>query len=644
VAHASKDQYVSLCHLIERAARHAPDAVAIVCKGQTLTYKELGDKANQIAAKLRSVGVTRNSLVGLHLDRSPLMVAAILGIHRAGGAYVPLDPSYPADRLNYIVQDSGLAHLLHDGNPKITAPVKHSIDLKDQLPQQADGSGEFSTDYYDLAYVIYTSGSTGKPKGVKVHRGALVNFLQSMKKRPGLNRRDTLLAITTPSFDISALELLLPLMVGAKIILASKDEVIDGNKLAALLSDHAVTVMQATPATWRMLFAAGWSGSPNLKALCGGERLDKNLAAKLYSTVGSLWNMYGPTETTVWSACGQITDPAAPISAGFPISRTALYILDDNLEPVPIGETGELYIGGAGVALGYTDEQQTKSRFIKNPFSSKPEDRLYKTGDLASFLPDSALDIKGRVDFQVKVKRHRVELGEIEETISQFGGIDQAVVITHENQQGDNELVAFFINDEAHAIDANKLKSFLADHLPPYMVPLSYIKVSQFPLTANGKVDRISLSALYAKDSNLASAVTETFVYSNHEDLLTQIVCRISGAADLGADTNFFDAGLDSLGANQAAALFMAHASVKISVAMFFEYPTVNKLIGHLEDNRFIESVQKKMHARSNYRHSTTEPENELEEKSPLLAWQAGFLAPIRSNNYGKFLPMARMR
>jgi len=296
-----------------------PDQIAVVFKGELYTYLDINRYVDRIAAKLIEVGVQRGDLVALHIDRSVNMLVAMLAIHRVGAAYVPLDPAYPRDRQNYIVRDSGLQCLIYDGVLNVDAPVQHCIDLSAPWFRECDVVtlvDAVAVAYNDVAYVIYTSGSTGRPKGVKVHHGAVANFLHSMRTRPGMNASDTMLAVTTPSFDISILELLLPLLVGGKIVLAARDEVTDGARLIELIAQHSVTIMQATPATWRMLFIAGWSGALNLKALCGGEALDVVLANQLLQATDSLWNMYGPTETTVWSTCHRVSPGEQPIPVG----------------------------------------------------------------------------------------------------------------------------------------------------------------------------------------------------------------------------------------------------------------------------------------------------------------------------------------
>jgi amino acid adenylation domain-containing protein len=609
----------SPCGLFARQAAQTPDAAAVVFQGKIFSYREIDRQASCIAAALKKQGVGRNTRVGLHLDRSAAMLAAMLGIHKAGGAYVPLDPSYPADRLDFIVMDSGMTHLVHAGNPSVTCLPAHTLHLNDAFfaltsdafPPEAQAAS-------DLAYIIYTSGSTGKPKGVKIPHGALHHFLQNMRDKPGMDSKDILLAITTISFDISVLELFLPLIVGAKIILAAKEDVIDGRALAELLDTHAVTLLQATPTTWRMLLASGWAGSPRLKALCGGEKLDHRLAGLLFSATGSLWNMYGPTETTVWSTCGRITDPSGVISVGEPIGETSLHILDENRCSVRPGGTGELYIGGAGVALGYTDAALTEDRFIL-----AGTERLYKTGDRASLLPDGTLDIKGRLDFQVKIKGHRVELSEVEKALGDYDGIDQVVVIARENTSGDHTLVAYLAADGLNVPDLRGLGAFLENRLPAYMIPARFIPLSSFPQTPNGKIDRVALAANHTgRDGPI---IPEDFVYNGPADLLTRILCRLTDAESIDPDASFFDLGIDSLQANRMAALFSEHAGLKISVARFFEYPTVNRFVHYLEGSQFIENIHEKVKAREGVRRKACLPQDETEGKIAIIGMAGRF-------------------
>ena len=464
-----------LHQLIEAQVDRSPNQIAVVFGDQQLTYHHLNQQANQLAHHLQGLGVGPDQLVGICVDRSLEMVVGLLGILKAGAAYVPLDPAYPQERLAYMLADAN-AQVLVTHSTLATGHLSSGINLDQmtvvcldtdwaQISQQPQSNPIRDVAPQHLAYTIYTSGSTGKPKGVQIEHRAVVNFLASMAQRPGLTAQDTLVAVTTICFDIAGLELYLPLMVGARVVVASREIAASGPGLAQLLQDTNATVMQATPATWYLLLAAGWQGSPGLKVLCGGEALPQALADQLLTKVGSVWNMYGPTEATIWSTVYDVRPSASggtketPASIGRPIANTQLYILDAQLQPVPIGVAGELHIGGDGLARGYRNRpEMTQERFIANPFEEHSKfqvpssGRLYKTGDLARYLPDGNVEFLGRIDHQVKIRGFRIELGEIESTLNRHPGVGQSVVVARDDQTdgrkgGGKRLVAYIVPD-----------------------------------------------------------------------------------------------------------------------------------------------------------------------------------------------------
>ena len=411
----------NLClhELIEGQVERTPEAAAVVYEDRQISYSELNRRANQLAHYLRKLGVGPEVLVGVCMERSIEMVVGLLGILKAGGAYVPLDPMYPEDRVAYMVEDSRLKVLVTEQRfrgrfaQKGTPLVCLDSDWQ-AISRESSENCRTEVGPENLAYVIYTSGSTGKPKGVQIPHRALVNFLISMRAAPGMTEKDILLAVTTISFDIAGLELYLPLITGARVVLASREVAVDGEGLRQLLEESKATVMQATPATWQMLLESGWKGGKHLKVLCGGEAWSRDLATQLINRCGSVWNMYGPTETTVWSTVHQVTSAEGPIMIGRPIANTEIYILDRHLQPAPVGVTGELYIGGDGVARGYLNRPELSAeKFIPNPFSEMPGSRIYNTGDLARYLPDGTIDCLGRTDHQVKIRGYRIEPGEM---------------------------------------------------------------------------------------------------------------------------------------------------------------------------------------------------------------------------------------
>lgn len=458
-------------HLIQQQVGRTPQAIAVSFGTQQLTYQELDARANQVAHHLLKLGVKPDDLVGIYIERSLEMVIGLLGILKAGGAYVPLDPHFPAERLTFMLEDAQ-THLLLTSSALLAqlqqiVPASQPCQLVclDRLPQNVladsnvtDGTRIAQEEILPpnpavtpahLAYCIYTSGSTGKPKGVEVEHRTVVNFLSTMRQAPGLTAQDVLLAVTTISFDIAGLELYLPLMVGAKLVLTTRTIAASGHLLAQLLDDVGATVMQATPATWHLLLAAGWQGRPTLKILCGGEALSQALASQLLTKGAALWNLYGPTETTIWSTAYQVPPrlPApsrdTPEPIGRPIANTQIYILQGNGQPAPIGVPGDLYIGGAGLARGYRQRPAlTAERFVANPFGAG---RLYKTGDVARYLPDGTIDFLGRADHQVKLRGFRIELGEIEAVLDQHPTVQRSVVVVQDDQAGNKRLVAYVV-------------------------------------------------------------------------------------------------------------------------------------------------------------------------------------------------------
>ncbi|MBD1913465.1 MULTISPECIES: non-ribosomal peptide synthetase [unclassified Leptolyngbya] len=440
--------------LFEAQVERTPNAIAVEFEGRSLTYRELNQRSNRLAHYLQTLGVKPETLVGICVERSLEMVIGLLGILKAGGAYVPLDPAYPQARLAFMLEDSEISVLLTQHGlvkklPTHTAQIVCLDTHWEQIaiaPQENLDSG-VTADH--LAYTIYTSGSTGKPKGVQIEHRALTNFLHSMRQQPGLTAQDTLLAVTTISFDIAALELYLPLIVGARLVLVSREVASNATQLSRALQQSGATVMQATPATWRLLLAGGWQGNRSLKLLCGGEALPRELANQLLPRCQSLWNMYGPTETTIWSALHPVEPGDGPVVVGRAIANTHIYILNshahDVFNPVPIGVPGEVFIGGDGLARGYLNRPElTAERFIWGQLDGTAT-RLYKTGDLGRYRPDGTLEILGRVDHQVKIRGFRIELGDIEAALSQHSSIREAVVVAREDQPGDKRLVAYVV-------------------------------------------------------------------------------------------------------------------------------------------------------------------------------------------------------
>jgi thioesterase domain-containing protein len=433
----------------------------------------------------------------------------------------------------------------------------------------------------DLAYVIYTSGSTGEPKGVEIEHRSVVNLLESMQRRPGLDAGDTLLAITTLTFDIAVLEIFLPLVSGACVVIAPSETVSDGWALAELINQCGATVLQATPSTLRMLLDAGWLGNSRLKILCGGESWTADLAKQLLTRCASLWNVYGPTETTVWSAVAKV-EADRPVVIGSPIAKTRLYVLDDALQLVPVGVLGELYIGGDGLARGYLHQPTlTRERFVPDPFGGKPEARMYRTGDSVRRLSDGTLEFLGRLDHQVKIRGHRVELGEIEAALERHPNVKQSVVIASEGVDGDRRLVAYFVPAGGSAVSTSELRHLLSETLPPYMIPAAFVSVALFPLTPSGKLDRKLLpSPPWTKTEHEGNYVAAA---SDVEHVLCRIWREWLNLEQVGTQDNFFDLGGHSLLALRVIGEINRTLKVFLTVPVFFQNPTIERLAKVLE-------------------------------------------------------------
>jgi len=567
--------------LFEAQVAASPEATAIVFQQEPLTYAEVNKRANCIACFLQQAGVGSETLVGILMDRSPAMIVALLGVLKAGAAYVPLDPAYPQQRIAFMIEDSGMRFVLTQSRLlEILAGTDVQAICVDNDWRRIEQAGEVpipTATSNSLAYLIYTSGSTGRPKGVQITHRAVVNFLESMRSEPGFTKSDVMLAVTTLSFDIAVLELCMPLMVGARMVIASRETSLDAAQLAQLLSSSGATVMQATPAMWRMLIEAGWMGNPGLKILSGGEALAPDLAGQLLARCSSLWNMYGPTETTIWSAIHRIANEKDPIVIGRPIANTQIHILDKCLNPVPIGVPGELHIGGDGLARGYWNRPElTAERFIPDPFSETPGVRLYKTGDLARYLPDGTIECLGRVDHQVKIRGFRIELGEIETTLRQFPGVGDCVVIAREDAKNDKRLVGYFVPSRDPQPSVSDLRSHLRQRLPDYMIPSAFVALGAIPRTPNGKVDR---AALPAPDQARPELDTRFVAPRNEvETSVAEIWQRLLKVERVGRDDNFFDLGGHSLLMVQVHSALLKTLPTSLTILDLFRYPTVKSL------------------------------------------------------------------
>ncbi|MFJ8432086.1 amino acid adenylation domain-containing protein [Kitasatospora sp. NPDC094019] len=564
------------------AARAAarPQAVAVVTGDVQLSYQDVHDRARLVAARLRAAGVRPGDIVGVCLDRGPDLLPALYGIWRAGAAYLPLDPALPADRIGYMLTDAGapvlLTHSAHLARAEGFTGARLVLDADDVTEVGADEPTATHPDH--LAYVLYTSGSTGRPKGVMISHGALHNLLSSVHESIAPARRATWLASTSISFDISGLELHLPLTTGGRVVLASDAEAKDAAALIKLIAAHRVNHVQATPSGWRLLLAAGFDNYA-VTALAGGEPVTVQLAADLQGKVQRLVNVYGPTETTIWSTYWEIPENAAAVSIGRPLANTGTYVLTEDLRRVPDGVTGQLHIDGHGLAHGYLGRPGlTAEKFVPDPYGPAGS-RLYRTGDLARVLPDGTLECLGRIDSQVKIRGYRIELGEIEAVLTAHPGVREAVVTVRETDTGEKSLIGYLVPANNGAVpEPSALRAHLATDLPEYMVPAAFVTIERVPLTNSGKVDHRALPA-----PDLAAFAAERYVAPRTpvEERLAAVWSQVLELPQVSAEDSFFDLGGDSIRAVRLVGALRV-AGYDVSIPDVFEHRTVTALAAHL--------------------------------------------------------------
>jgi amino acid adenylation domain-containing protein len=586
---AAYDLGAPLSRMFERQAERTAGRTAVACGETAYTYRELNRRANQLARYLQSLGAGPETLVAVMTERTADMVVALLGILKARAAYVPLDPAYPVDRLSYMLQDAGVGILLTEQKLRDAVPghTAQAVCLDRDWPQienVPDSNLPDAPAGDELAYVIYTSGSTGRPKGVQVRHAALTNFLCSMRDLLGVTPDDVMLSVTTLSFDIAGLELYLPLMTGGRLALVDRRIAADGRQLAREIDRSGATLMQATPATWRLLVQAGWTPAAAFTALCGGEAMPPDLAAALHQRCSTVWNLYGPTETTIWSSARKLL-PGEAITVGTPIANTALHVLDSSLRPVPVGVSGELYIAGDGLARGYLHRPDlTAERFVPDPFDRRPGARMYRTGDLARRLASGEIDYLGRADHQIKLRGFRIELGEIEAVLAEHRDVKQAVAIVREDRGGDRRLVAYLV---AAAADTGALASDLrrrvAETLPQYMAPAAYVFLDALPLTPNGKVNRAALPAPDGERQLQQRFVTPR---TDLEQQLAAIWREVLRIEQVGVRDNFFDLGGHSLLLVQVHGRIVETIGRELPVVELFQFPTIESLARRLSGER----------------------------------------------------------
>jgi len=576
-----------MAELFTSQVERTPDAVAVTFSGRDVTYRELHTRAAALARELRATGVHRGALVGLYVERSIEMLVGQLGILLSGAGYVPLDPSYPADRLAFMLGDAGAEVVVTQRELKSSVPVQtlELLVVDASTPLAACEGAAVASDALpeDLAYVIFTSGSTGRPKGVQVTQRAAVNLVRTVAAEPGQQAGDVLCAVSTLSFDIALFELFVPLTVGARILLVDRETARDGLALAKLVDSAPINIMQATPATWRMLLEIGWQGKAGLKLITTGEACPRELADRLVGCAREVWNLYGPTETTVYSTLGPVVEGSGPISIGKPVANTQIHIVDRRMNLLPAGVPGELLIGGHGLARGYLGRPDlTAEKFIPDPFSDCPGARLYRAGDLAAWRLDGTLEVRGRMDHQVKLRGFRIELGEIEAALAELPAVDQAVVHVREDRPGDKRLVAYVTSTPGSTAVVDELRAHLRRLLPDYMVPAAFLVLERFPLTPNGKVNR---HALPEPEEPGQGAITDA-PQTADEVTMAAIWSQVLGREHVGRNDNFFDQGGHSLLAAQLLSRAQKTFGVEIPLRILFDTPTVAGLAAHVAQAR----------------------------------------------------------
>ncbi len=571
--------------LFEEQVGKTPDQIAVVFEENSLTYKQLNNCANQLAKVLREKGVKPNRIVGIMVERSLEMIIGMLGILKAGGTYLPISPDYPDERVTYMLEDSQAEIMLTQSSIAAGFTFKgEKITIDNGASYTADIENlTVINKKTDLAYVMYTSGTTGKPKGVMIPHKALTNFLISMGNKPGLISQDKLLAVTTYCFDIAGLELFLPLITGAQCFICDSEKARDVEKLKKEIQKIKPTIMQATPVTWTMLCQAGWKNEEKLKILCGGEALPEKLKQFFIETNSEAWNVFGPTETTIWSTI-QLIKEDEPITIGKPIANTQIYVLGKNSKPVPIGIPGELYIAGDGLAKGYLNKPElTAEKFISNPFHKGT--KLYKTGDLARWLPDGNIEFLGRIDHQVKIRGFRIELGEIESQLNKHQEIQDGVVVVKE-QDGIKQLIAYYVrshNDDKTLLDVQIIRDFLKITLPSYMIPGIFVELEAIPLTSNGKVDR---KDLMKRKVIIEGKRKESLPESAIEAKVLAIWQEVLKIADINTEEGFFEVGGDSLSAVSVSEKIKNELNCDFNVTTLFKYPNIKEISNYITEAR----------------------------------------------------------
>ncbi|MDP3705055.1 MAG: amino acid adenylation domain-containing protein [Legionellaceae bacterium] len=574
----------NLVELIENQVIKSPQKVAFYCQEQQISYKTLNKLANKLAHFIRQNVSGSGKYIAIYMDRSIETIICLLAIMKSNNTYVPIDVDTPLKQFKQIIKNCHAAAILTTKTlpDELRSVIEQNhtqiINLTEQetLNKMSEKNPRISEPNHP-AYLLYTSGTTGNPKGVQITHAGLINLLLAMQKEVNFTYNDVLLAITPITFDISGAEIYLPLITGGSFVFASNATRYNPYDIINSIAKYHITIMQATPATWQMLINAEWKNEYNIKILCGGEGLNTWLATKLFATQSSIWNFYGPTETTIWSTCYKIDTidkSNSLISIGKPLANTQIYILDEQMQPQPVGIPGELYIGGDGVALGYLNNQELNHKcFLPNPFSKTIQSKIYKTGDMALRSADGELHYIGRVDTQIKIRGHRIEAEAIENILMEYDHIKECVVLdkTPDNK---HELVAYITlrNDE---ISLTSLKDYLKNHLPNYMIPTKFVVIDNFPLTSNGKINRKTIPTLTCFRYLSDGIKNSTLMLNKYEEIIADLIQNFLQRTDVDPESNFFDLGINSILLIDLATTLTRTLNQEISAVSLFEHPTI---------------------------------------------------------------------
>jgi len=565
--------------LIDKISIKFPSKIAIYDEKDKITYSQLKIKSQKIANCLKEKGVKKNDLVGIYMDRKIDTILIMIGLLKIGAAFLPFDKNMPKKRIGYIINDAKLNYICIDEKDedyfKDLNVKTFCYDKKMDYGKELINNKEIEVNKETIVYAIYTSGSTGNPKGVEITHKSLLNFLESMKDKPGITDRDHFLSLTTFAFDISIMEVFLPLYSGATLTIASEKEVIDSSKIYKKIDENKISIIQATPITWKNIIEYDWEKKKNIKALCGGEELSEKLAANILKKCTELWNMYGPTETTIWSSIEKVEQTNENISIGKPIYNTNMYIFNESLKIVEEGEIGELYIGGDGVAKGYiNDNEKNKVNFINNPINKK--EVIYKTGDLVKLLPNGKLEYVSRNDNQIKFRGFRIELQEIERNSEKIIEISKAVVTPCKKAEENKILCMFYELEKNKKISNHEIDIFLKERLPDYMIPSMYIELDKIPLTHNNKIDRKKLEEFeISKNSRVKNDFSLTIIQKQVKD----IWIKLMKTNEISINDKFLEIGGHSLLATRIVSQVQKNFEIELSMLEFImDGSTIKKL------------------------------------------------------------------